>query len=43
MALSLVEDPSLADPLFRLYDRMAERQLRQRGRLGSPYIESPET
>lgn len=32
-ALSIVEDPALAPPLLRLYDRMTERQLRQRGRI----------
>lgn len=31
-ALSLVENPALAEPLLRLYDQMTDRQLRQRGR-----------
>lgn len=32
LALATVENPSLAPPLLRLYDRIAERQLRLRGR-----------
>ena len=32
-ALSLLEGPEVAAPLLRLFDQMAERQLRLRGRL----------